>query len=123
MSYAAPVSCGRTYIRSSVALVCRAQCFRSLFQTQQHAPRHEKPRRLDRVREQPGPERLRTDAAARHESGSGLVNRVQPKLPHPIKAAHVPHIQYERSIGFENGDRPAWASADRNVVTNREVLK
>ena len=64
-----------------------------------------------------------TDAAARDEPGAGVVNRVQAELPHPIKAAHVPHIQHECAIRFDDGHRPAWASPERTGVADGEVLK
>src|SRR5512135_3257266 len=98
------------------------QLFGALFQTQQHSPRHEKSRRLDHIREQPGPDGLWAHATARYESCSALVNRVEAKLPHPIEAGDVPHIQHERATGFNGCHRPAWASPERNFVTNGEVL-
>jgi len=75
------------------------------------------------MRERPGPHRPCTDPAARYESCSRPVELVQAKLPHPIKAAQVPHIQHERAVGFDDGHRPVWASSERNVVANREVLE
>src|SRR5262245_59014497 len=79
-----------------------------------------KSRGFDRMREQLGPYRS-TDAVSRDESCSRLVHRVQPELPHPIKAAQV--AQHERAIGFEDGHRPAWRLSERNNVANRELLK
>ena len=35
----------------------------------------------------------------------------------------MPHIQHQRAIELEDRHRPAWASSERNVVTNREMLK
>jgi RND family efflux transporter MFP subunit len=101
----------------------RDQALGPLFQPEQHSTRHQKSCRLDRVREQPRPQRACTDPAAGYEPGSRLVNRIQPKLPHPIQAADVSHVQYERAIGFEDGHRPARTSSDRNVVTDGEVLE
>ncbi len=48
---------------------------------------------------------------------------LQAELPHPIKAAHVPHIQHERVAWFKDCHRPAWASSEWDAVTNRELLK
>src|SRR6185503_20761144 len=84
---------------------------------------HEKSRRLDRMRQHPRPYRLGTNAAARYESCSRLVNRVQAKLPHPIKAAQVPHIQYERTIGLDDCHGPAWASTEGDFVASLNLLK
>ena len=61
---------------------------------------------------------LRAHAAARHELCSILVDRVETKLPDPIKAAQVPHVQHERAIGLDGCHRPAWASTRRDLVTD-----
>ena len=52
-----------------------------------------------------------------------LVDRVETKLPHPVKGAQIPHVQHERPVGFEDRDGPARASPKRDLVTNGEVLK
>jgi hypothetical protein len=114
---------GRTLICSNLAHTCRAERFRPLFQTEQHASRHEEPRRLDRIRGQPGPDASCIYAAARHELCSILVDRIKTKLPDPIKAARIPHVQHERAIGLDYCDRPAWASPEGNLVADGEVLK
>jgi hypothetical protein len=34
----------------------------------------------------------------------------------------VSHVQYQRATGFDDGDRPARSSPERNLVTHGEVL-
>jgi len=105
------------------AAAAGSQGFGAFPDPEQHSPRHEESRRLDYIGEQPRPDRLCADAAARHESCWPPVNRVKPELPHPIEAAHVPHIQDERAAGFDDGNRPAWTATERNLVSYSEVLK
>jgi len=46
------------------------------------------------------PDGQRVQGATRHESCPFLVDRIEAKLLHPIETPHIPHIQYERAIGF-----------------------
>jgi hypothetical protein len=116
------ISCGRTLARASFAGIRRAQRFRPMFQTEQHASRHEKSRRLDRMRRQLGPGTSRAHAAARDELCSVLVDWVKTKLPDPIKVPQVPHVQHERATGLDGCHRPAWAAPEGNSVPDGEVL-
>src|SRR5688500_13643140 len=61
-----PESRGRPLMRTNVGHVHRAQRFGPLLQAEQHASRHEKSRRLDRMRGQPRPDVSVAHAAARH---------------------------------------------------------
>src|SRR5687767_13346536 len=80
---------GRTLLRANLARIRRAQRFRPLFQTEEHASRHNEPCWLDHICSQPGPGTSCTNAAARDQLCSLLVDGVETKLPDPIKATHV----------------------------------
>ena len=113
----------RPAIRANLACVRCAQRFGPVFHTEEHAPCHEESRRFDRVRGQPGPGAPCAHTAARHQSRSLLVDCKQAELPHPIKAAHVPHVQHECASGLDGCHRPARASSERNLVADGKVLK
>ena len=101
----------------------RGQGFGPLRDAEQHAAGHDESRRLDRQRQQPRPGGAGTHAAARHESCVGVVDRVQTKLPDPIKISQAPHVQHERALRFDGRDRPARTLPQRNLVADREMLK
>src|SRR5688500_263178 len=84
-----PESRGRPLMRTNVGHVHRAQRFGPLLQAEQHASRHEKSRRLDRMRGQPSPDVSVAHAAARHELRSMPVDRIEAELPDPVEAAQV----------------------------------
>src|SRR5687767_12277374 len=81
-----------TLIGADLFHVRRAQPLGPLLQPEQHAARHDEPRRLDRIRSQPSPDASCTHAAARHEPCSMLVDWIETKLPDPIQRAQVPHV-------------------------------
>src|SRR5207344_1688044 len=65
----------------------RCERFGAALEAEQHAPRHEKRRRLDRTHEQPGPEGpWDADEIARNESCPSFIERIQAELPDPDKA-------------------------------------